>query len=75
MIDTRPDKKLNDKKVAQLTNNNLKVFYLNVASLITSADQMSLDTEAAHDQLCAMLYYNLATTAVLAGPGLGIVVW
>lgn len=74
VIDTRPNKTLNRKKIEELFGGNLQAFYVNVASLASGADKMSISPQDMHQRLIASLYYNVATAGVLGGPGLEIIV-
>lgn len=74
VIDTRDDRILNDEKLAAITDGKIKVFYVNVASLVSSAHETALDAQDEHERFIAMLYYNMAAAATLAGPGMEMLV-
>ena len=74
VINTVPDTTIDRAKLAKTYGNTLQIFELDVPSLQTAADALSISVEEARQKFAAMLYYNVATAAVLADASLRILV-
>ncbi len=72
LLDFRNDIVLDRSKLAQRFDGEVQAFYVNIASLKFAADKLYYDKENADLAFTASLYYNIAATAVLAGPSLSI---
>ncbi len=74
VINTEPGVTIDRAKIAEEYNDSFQAFELDVPSLQTAANALSLTPAEALQKVTAMLYYNVATAAVLAGSSLRIVV-
>lgn len=74
VINTQDGTTLDRAKLREVFGDEYEAFNVDVAALKKSAEAMSLTPEEAQQKFVAMLYYNVATAAVLAGPSLRIVV-
>lgn len=67
-------KTLDRAKLAAKYGSRLQAFNLDVPALQKAAEAISATADEANQKFVAMLYYNVATAATLAGPGLRVVV-
>ena len=74
VINTVPDTTVDRATLAETYGSKFQVFELDVPSLQIAADALSVSVEEARQKFAAMLYYNVATAAVLADTSLRILV-
>lgn len=72
-IDFRPDRVLNRPKLSARYGSLAQAFYVNVAGLKNAAKALYDEGYARELSFNSALYYNVAATAVLAGPSLRVV--
>jgi cadmium carbonic anhydrase-like protein len=65
---------LNRQKLKAAFGDAYQVFNLDLAALRAACELLALSAGEAQEKFVAALYYNVATAAVLAGPGLRVVV-
>ena len=71
---TNPRKKLNRARVAEAYDGRLQAFALNIPALAYGASLLAVDQAEADARFVGSMYYNVATAAVLASTGLGVIV-
>lgn len=74
VVNLEPNTTLDHKKLADDFGEAYEAFNLDVPALETAVSVLSLTKAEADAKLLAMLYYNVATAGVLAGPSLRFVV-
>lgn len=74
VVNKQSGKSINHPKLREVFGEDVNAFELDVASLATGCEVLSLSPEEALQQFVGALYYNLATTKVLAGPSLRVLV-
>ncbi|HEU5121573.1 MAG TPA: cadmium-containing carbonic anhydrase [Candidatus Saccharimonadales bacterium] len=74
VINTRPKTTLDRYALAAEFGSNYEAFNVDLWSFETAAQAIAKTDKEAQQKLAAMVYYNLATTMVLAGPEMRVVV-
>lgn len=75
VINTQAGTTLNREKIAAAYGNDkLQAFNVDVPALQKAAEAISHSPEEVTQKFIAMLYYNVATAAVLAGPSLRVII-
>lgn len=74
VVNTEAGTTIDRAKLAESYGDSLQVFELDVPSLQVAADALSISEHEAAQKFAAMLYYNVATAAVLADKSLRIAV-
>ena len=73
VVQTQEGRTLNRVKLQERFGDKLQAFALDVPALRKAAEITALSPREVEQKFAAMLYYNVATAAVLAGPSLRIV--
>ena len=72
VINTEPGTTIDRKKLAATYGNTFQVFELDLPALTAASKVLANTRSEAKQEQAAMLYYNVATAAVLAGPSLRV---
>ena len=73
VINTEPGTTIDRKKLAAAYGDAFQVFELDLPALTAASKVLARTSSEAKQKQAAMLYYNAATAAVLAGPSLRVV--
>ena len=72
LLDFRNDIALDRLELAERYEDKVQAFYVNVPSLKFATEKLYSDKQNADLAFVSSLYYNVAATAVLAGPSLRV---